>query len=171
MLLVRRLQDGDPGGHMRRALAAFPAPEIAESILGKYYGNVKKPESARYKNAPPLNDLLSSIPERVRAMYELSIAANYVEVWLAREGHDGPIGINHLEKIQLLHLARLYGAMLAEVDYVLRTPTETVALEIKSGKRQQSHKGLQEFAIRYPKVRCETWDFTRCLHFLSTGKI
>ena len=119
VLLVRRLQDGDPGGHMQRALATFPSPETAQSISDKYYRNVKKPKSARYKNAPPLNDLLSSIPERVRAMYELSIAANYVEVWLAREGHDGPIGINHLEKIQLLHLARLYGAMLAGVDYVL----------------------------------------------------
>src|SRR3989338_5772454 len=59
----------------------------------------------------------------------------------------------------------------AEVDYVIRTPMETVALEIKSGKRKQSHKGLQQFARHYPKVRCETWDFARCLHFLSTGKL
>ena len=27
-VLARRLQDGDPGGHMRRALAAFPSPAI-----------------------------------------------------------------------------------------------------------------------------------------------
>jgi hypothetical protein len=58
-----------------------------------------------------------------------------------------------------------------EVDYVIRTPDETVALEIKSGKRQQSQKGLQQFSRHYPKVRCETWDFSRCLSFLSTGKL
>ena len=28
-LLVRRLQDGDEGGHMRRAMAAFPIPDVA----------------------------------------------------------------------------------------------------------------------------------------------
>ena len=28
-VLVRRLQDGDPGGHLRRAMAAFPIPRVA----------------------------------------------------------------------------------------------------------------------------------------------
>ncbi len=119
VLLVRRLQDGDPGGHMRRALAAFPAPEITNYILNKYFGDISKPPSARYRNAPKLADLLSNNPLRVREMNGLSIAANFVEVWLAKEGHDRPIGINHLEKIQLLHLPRLLGAMLAGVDFVL----------------------------------------------------
>ncbi len=119
ILLVRRLQDGDPGGHMQRALAAFPAPEIAHAILNRYYCNVRKPTSARYGNSPKPSDLLSGNQERARAMNELSIVANFVEVWLAKEGHDGPVGVNHLEKIQLLHLARLFGAMLAGVDYVL----------------------------------------------------
>jgi nitronate monooxygenase len=40
-------------------------------------------------------------------------------VFLAKEGHDGPVGINLLTKIQLPNLASLYGAMLAKVDYVL----------------------------------------------------
>lgn len=119
VLLVRRLQDGDSGGHMRRALAAFPDPQIANNILETYFGDTSRSPYARYKNAPPLSDLLSSNPNKVRAMQELSIAANFVEVWLAKEGHDGQIGINHLEKIQMLHLPRLYGAMLAGVDYVL----------------------------------------------------
>ncbi len=38
---------------------------------------------------------------------------------LAREGHDHPVGINHLEKVQLPHLPSIYGAMLAGVGYVL----------------------------------------------------
>jgi nitronate monooxygenase len=47
------------------------------------------------------------------------VVANFVEVFLAKEGHPGLVGINFLEKIQLPTLPSLYGAMLAEVDYVL----------------------------------------------------
>lgn len=119
VLLARRLQDGDPEGHVQRALAAFPYPRISESILNQYYFDVKKPPSARYKFTPRPADLLSGDPEKIARMNELSVAANFVEVWLAKEGHDRPIGINHLEKVQLLHLPRLYGAMLAGVDYVI----------------------------------------------------
>ena len=52
-------------------------------------------------------------------MQELCIVANFVEVFLAREGHENAVGINYLEKIQLPHLPSIYGAMLAGVDYVL----------------------------------------------------
>jgi nitronate monooxygenase len=54
-----------------------------------------------------------------RALQELTVAANFVEVWLAKEGHAGRVGINLLEKIQFATLASLYGAMLAGVDVVL----------------------------------------------------
>ena len=40
-------------------------------------------------------------------------SANFVEVWLAKEGHDGPVGINYLEKVQMAMPAAVYGAMLA----------------------------------------------------------
>jgi nitronate monooxygenase len=53
------------------------------------------------------------------ALTELTVAANFVEVFLAKEGHSGRVGINLLEKIQLVTLPSLYGAMLAGVDYVL----------------------------------------------------
>ena len=45
--------------------------------------------------------------------------ANFVEVYLAKEGHTGPVGINLLAKVEMPNLASLYGAMLAGVDYVL----------------------------------------------------
>jgi NAD(P)H-dependent flavin oxidoreductase YrpB (nitropropane dioxygenase family) len=45
--------------------------------------------------------------------------ANFCEVWLAKEGHDGKVGINLLTKVQLPNLDSLYGAMLGGVDYVL----------------------------------------------------
>ena len=37
----------------------------------------------------------------------------------AREGHNHPVGINYLEKVQLPHLPSIYGAMLAGVGYIL----------------------------------------------------
>jgi len=49
----------------------------------------------------------------------LTVASAYVEVWLAKLGHQGRIAINLLEKIQLPNLSCLYGAMLAGVDDVI----------------------------------------------------
>jgi NAD(P)H-dependent flavin oxidoreductase YrpB (nitropropane dioxygenase family) len=54
-----------------------------------------------------------------RAREQITMLANFVEVWLAKEGHDGLVGINLLTKVQLPNLAALYGAMLAGVDHVL----------------------------------------------------
>jgi nitronate monooxygenase len=36
-ILVRRLQDGDLGGHMRRAMAAFPIPQVSADVLRRYF--------------------------------------------------------------------------------------------------------------------------------------
>jgi nitronate monooxygenase len=52
-------------------------------------------------------------------LIELTIVSNFAEVFLAKEGHEGVVGINLLEKIQLPTVASLFGAMLAGVDYVL----------------------------------------------------
>src|ERR1035438_720915 len=54
-----------------------------------------------------------------RELEELCVVANFVEIFLAHEGHDNPVGINYLEKIQIPHLPQIYGAMLAGVDYIL----------------------------------------------------
>jgi nitronate monooxygenase len=55
----------------------------------------------------------------IRKAIELCIVSNFVEVFLAKEGHKNPVGINFLEKVQMPHLASIYGAMLAGVGYVL----------------------------------------------------
>jgi len=47
------------------------------------------------------------------------MVSNFVEVFLAKDGHKNPVGINFLEKVQMPHLASIYGAMLAGVGYVL----------------------------------------------------
>jgi nitronate monooxygenase len=37
VILARRLQMGDPGGHMRRGLEHFPVPDVARRMLDDYY--------------------------------------------------------------------------------------------------------------------------------------
>ncbi len=112
-ILARRLQDGDPGGYMRRGLDCFPFRKMAERIWETYYIPGGKLESQSYKSVPKHSK------DNPRELVELCIVANFVEVNLAREGHDNPVGINYLEKIQIPHLPSLYGAMLAGVEYVL----------------------------------------------------
>ncbi len=113
IILARRLADGDPGGHMRQALEAFPIPGVAERLLDRYYIEGGRPADKPYKSVP----MPAVKPGRL--LEDLLVAGNFVEVWLAKQGHNGPVGINLLEKIQLPTVPSLYGAMLAGVDYVL----------------------------------------------------
>jgi len=112
-ILVRRLQDGDPGGHVRRSLARFPVPAMAARIRDAYFIPGGRTPQQSYASLP--------LPgaARDRAFEELCIVGNFVEVDLAREGHANPVGINYLEKVQIPHLPSLYGAMLAGVSVVL----------------------------------------------------
>ena len=112
-LFVRRLADGDEDGNMRRGLDAFPFPEMAKRIWQEYFVPGGKPANEPYPVAP--------MHQRrdIRKVVELCIVSNFVEVFLAREGHKNPVGINFLEKVQMPHLSSIYGAMLAGVGYVL----------------------------------------------------
>ncbi|HUH13356.1 MAG TPA: nitronate monooxygenase [Longimicrobiales bacterium] len=111
-LLIRRLQDGDPGEHLRRAIARFPMPDVGSEVLRKYFLEDGR-AGAPYK-------LLSMYRQAVSAARDqVTVLANFVEVHLAKEGHEGEVGINLLTKVQMPNLASLYGAMLAGVDYVL----------------------------------------------------
>ena len=111
-IMAGRLRSGDEGGHTRRALAAFPDQEVAARIVAAYFvENPADRSSARMPRQHLLRD-----PEE---LIQDTTAANFVEVFLAKEGHDNPVGINLLTKIQLPVLASLYGAMLAGVDLVI----------------------------------------------------
>jgi len=113
VVLARRLQLGDQGGELRRALLHFPFPKMADRVLRDFYIPGGKAPQAPFKlTAMPT---LTSRP----ALVQLTVISNFVEVFLAKEAHDGLVGINYLEKIQLPTLASLFGAMLAGVDYVL----------------------------------------------------
>ncbi len=113
VVLARRLQRGDEGGHMRRALEAFPVPEVAGRIVDRYFVPDGTPHGVRL-GTKPMHKMQQS-----RHVEELLVASNFVEVFLAKEGHGNPVGINYLEKVQIPTLPSLYGAMLAGVDYVL----------------------------------------------------
>ena len=117
-ILVRELQNGDPEGSMRRALASFPDQDMTQRVLDKYFIENGKDAMKPYKSIPmwtikPAQQLL-----------EICVLANYCEVWLAKHNDDGTridgvVGLNLLTKVQLPTIASLYGAMLADVDYIL----------------------------------------------------
>lgn len=113
LVLARRLQDGDADGTTRRALAAFPVPQVAQRVLDRYFLPEGRTPGTPYSPIPRI----ALKPNR--AVQELGILGAFVEVWLAKEGHDGLVGINLLEKIQMATPTVAYGAMLAGVDYVL----------------------------------------------------
>lgn len=112
-VVARRLQYGDPGGHVRRALEHFPFPEMARRVVDLFYMPKGIPGNKPYRHIP-----MHSL-EGLRAPQELCIVGNFVEVFLSKEGHERPVGINYLEKIQLPHLPSIYGAMLAGVSVVI----------------------------------------------------
>jgi NAD(P)H-dependent flavin oxidoreductase YrpB (nitropropane dioxygenase family) len=110
---ARRLNDGDPGGHLRRAYEHFVRPDVVERVLRRYYRAAGRASGSRYLTVPAQR--LDPPPSLV----DLTVLANFAEVWLAKDGHDGLVGINYLEKIQLPTLYALFGAMLAGTDAVL----------------------------------------------------
>jgi len=113
VVLARRLQLGDPGGEIREALAHFPKPEVSRRLCAEYFVPGGKSSATPFKSVP----MPTVAPGG--GLLDLTVAAAFVEVFLAKAGHSGLVGINLLEKIQLPTLPTLYGAMLADVDYVL----------------------------------------------------
>lgn len=158
-VLVRRLQDGDPEGYVRRALNAFPSASITQKILEAYFLPNGRPNGQPYKRAP-----LFSV-QSPQHLLQLTVVASFVEVWLAKEGHSGLVGFNLLEKVHLPNLACLYGAMLADVDYVIMgagIPREIPgALDLLSENKKASLKipvaGGQEDCLTFfdPEVVME----------------
>ena len=113
IILARALQMGDPTGQLRYALGQFPMPDVAARVLATYYVPGGKSPLTPFRTAP-----MPALRPGA-AFLELTVVASFVEVFLAKDGHNGLVGINLLEKIQLPTLPSLYGAMLGGVDYVL----------------------------------------------------
>lgn len=110
-VMARRLQNGDVGGHMRRALSAFPYPDVAAEIIDTYFL-----EGGRH--GKPYRPIPKTTLDADRRHEILAVAANFCEVWLAKQA-GGQVGINFLTKLQMATPPAMYGAMLAGADAVL----------------------------------------------------
>lgn len=110
-VMAMRLHYGDILGNVRRSLNNFPVKEIGQQMIDKFYNANNKLKNMFKFTMPSLN--MSEEKEN-----EI-VTANFSEVFLAKEGHKGIVGINFLEKIQFPNLAGIYGAILAGIDYII----------------------------------------------------
>ena len=137
-LFVRRLQEGDLDGSLRRAMAEFPIPGVSAKVLDRYFRPHGRAPGRPYR-------ALAKFHQGVyRFRQQITVLANFVEVWLAKDGHANDVGINLLSKIQLPNLASLYGAMLAGVDVVL----------MGAGIPREVPRVLDELAAGRPAAMC-----------------
>jgi len=112
-VFVRRLQDGDAGGHVRRAMHHFPVRSVVEAVLERHFRADGRASGAPYRLLPQYRQHVHESRDQV------TMLAAFVEVFLAKEGHAGLVGMNLLTKVQMPTLPLLYGAMLADVDVIL----------------------------------------------------
>ncbi len=138
-ILVHLLQLGDIGGHYRRAMSHFPFPEVVERILARYYIAGGKPTLQKFRQVPAFSLKPS------RDLIELTVLASFCFVWLAKEGHDRPISVNYLEKMQMGHIYHLTGAMMADVDYV--TMGAGITLQIPAALDAIASGGVPSYRI------------------------
>jgi NAD(P)H-dependent flavin oxidoreductase YrpB (nitropropane dioxygenase family) len=113
LLLTRALQDGDAGGHVRRAAATYPDGDFAARTVARFFRPGGRGPDQPYRPFTKLD-----LHQRIDAV-RLSALGAYVQIWLAKEGHQGVVGINLLEKVQMWTPSTLLGAMVADVDVVL----------------------------------------------------
>ncbi|MFH1649537.1 MAG: nitronate monooxygenase [Candidatus Woesearchaeota archaeon] len=126
-ILLRRLQRGDK--EMVSAIERLNVPneEFAKELIGDYFvkGGIPPGQDFRQHTKPSLYmspDRVLTLRPRVNGLSfleELAILSVFVEVSLAKEGHDNPVGVNFLQKIEWPLLPSVYGAMLAGVDALL----------------------------------------------------
>jgi NAD(P)H-dependent flavin oxidoreductase YrpB (nitropropane dioxygenase family) len=93
-------------------LQAYPDREIVEWLAATYYVESGRRAGAAYRLLP-----IHRFRPTVRSQRVLA-AATFSEVALAKEGHEGLVGVNLLAKLKRYTLPCLYGAMLAGVDAV-----------------------------------------------------
>ena len=190
VVYVRLLQLGDPGGHARRAFNAFDAKfgtDVGRKICDRYFIEGGKAPDARFRSAPMQvvrsedgkttfgapNGVNGPTPLKFDdSIIELLIATGFAEVWLAKEGHDGNIFINFLNKIDLPLIYIMYGAMLAGVDGVIvgaGNPDGLPAIRSRLASHQEVTRSLsvlyagpgEQFAISFDPKQVAGGAFAR----------
>lgn len=110
-VMAAKLAMGDPGGDFRRALSHFPFQDSAQRVLNAFY--IEQGDTKKTRRAVPVYSINPS-----KLSIELIVCANFAFVWLAKEGHDRPVGVNYLEKIAMPHVYAATGALLAGIDVI-----------------------------------------------------
>lgn len=111
-VFVRRLQNDGVSAGLRAVLERFPVPSIVERVVAQF-AHTRRSVADKYQNLVMLTHRSSE------QAHDLLVLASYAEVALAKQGHDGKVGMNLLTKVQLPTAATLMGAILAGVDYVV----------------------------------------------------
>lgn len=111
-VFVRRLQDQGVDASLQTVLDCFPVPSVVNEVV-EQFATTRRSELTPYRNIAMLTH------RSVQRSHDLLVLAAYVEVALAKQGHDGVVGINLLTKVQIPTVPTLYGAILAGVDYVV----------------------------------------------------
>jgi NAD(P)H-dependent flavin oxidoreductase YrpB (nitropropane dioxygenase family) len=111
-VFVRRLQDHGVDDSLRAVLDRFPIPSVVNDAV-EQFATEQRSASSPYRTIP------MSTHRNVQRSQDLLVLAAYVEVALAKRGHEGVIGINLLTKVQIPTVPTLFGAILAGVDYVV----------------------------------------------------
>jgi nitronate monooxygenase len=112
VVFVRRLQDHGVDDSLRAVLDRFPLPSVVNEVVDKF-------ATTRRIATEPYRAIQMLTHRNVQRSIDLLVLAAFVEVALAKEGHQGVVGINLLTKVQIPTVPTLFGAMLAGVDYVL----------------------------------------------------
>ena len=188
VVYVRLLQLGDPGGHVRRALAAFDEQfgvAIGRKIFERYFIEGGKSPSSKFKYSPMQTvhmqngvDVLSAgqnqdiqvTLEMEPDTVELVIATAFAEVWLAKEGHEGNIFINLMKKVEIPLIFAMYGAMLAGVGAIIVGAGNPDGLSAVCSKLANQETVSMELPVLY-RESGETFHLTFDPKSVADGKL
>ena len=119
-VITRRLQEGNE--IVKETLLEFPDKELADFVIRNYFiEGGRKNKNLTYKSVSfPFLQVDKEKNITLKPTLEKLLAISvFTEVTLAKKGHNNPVGINLLYKLEWPMMPSLYGALLAGVDAVL----------------------------------------------------
>jgi nitronate monooxygenase len=111
-VFVRRLQENGVDADLQAVLDQFPLQSVVDDVLNDFASR-ERSASEPFRTLPMLTHRSTD------RSIDIVVLASFVEVALAKMGHDGDVGINLLTKVQIPTAATLCGAILAGVNYVV----------------------------------------------------
>lgn len=141
VITARRLQRGDPGGHLRRAFEHFPYPGVARRVWDDFYVPGGKPPQV------PFDPIRQPVRGAGPALTELLVVAGFAELFLAREGHAGRVAMHHHGQAQTALLPSLYGALLAAPSHLILSGANTAAVLDSIVRLCRGEDGALELAV------------------------